>query len=105
MCCGSGDVGAARHAGVPKKAMWASVAALGHVLSFAVCCMGQARYESAYVHVMKLLKNLIDPSDGNASTLPSESSLSVAEREEFLQTLLQVPSPPSALSFCLLPTF
>ncbi|CAL8471349.1 g10891 [Coccomyxa elongata] len=48
----------------------------------------EARYENAYVHVMNVLKYLIDPSAGNASTLPSESSLSDAERKEFLQTLL-----------------
>ena len=53
--------------------------------------MLQARYENAYVHVMNVLRYLIDPSAGNAGTLPRESSLSDAERKEFLQTLLQVP--------------
>ena len=53
----------------------------------------QARYENAYVHVMNVLKYLIDPSAGNAGTLPRESSLSDAERKEFLQTLLQVRCP------------
>lgn len=62
-------------------------------------CICQARYENAYVHVMNVLKYLIDPSAGNASTLPSESSLSDAERKEFLQTLLLVG--PCATSSCL----
>jgi hypothetical protein len=53
----------------------------------------QARYENAYVHVMNVLKYLIDPSAGNAGMLPRESSLSDAERKEFLQTLLQVCCP------------
>lgn len=59
----------------------------------------QARYENAYVHVMNVLKYLIDPSAGNASTLPRESSLSDAERKDFLETLLQVPSLPFCMAF------
>lgn len=45
------------------------------------------------MHVMNVLKYLIDPSAGNAGTLPRESTLSDAERKEFLQTLLQVHPP------------
>lgn len=77
--------------------------AVVRVLISGVCCMRQARYENAYVHVMNVLKYLIDPSAGNASSLPSESSLSDAERREFLQTLLQVA--PSALPSCLSAAF
>ena len=54
----------------------------------------QARYENAYVHVMNVLKFLIDPSSGSGG-LPQGSSLSDAERKAFLQTLLQACSNPS----------
>lgn len=50
----------------------------------------QARYEAAYVHVMNVLKYLLDPASGTAGTpLPAESHLSAAERQAFLQTLLK----------------
>ena len=65
------------------------------VLGRTVChpsllALAQARYEAAYVHVMSVLKYLLDPSSGTAGTpLPAESHLSAAERQAFLQTLLQ----------------
>ena len=65
-----------------------------HVHAAAGCA--QARYEAAYVHVMSVLKHLLDPgaSSGNGS-LPVESRLSAAERQAFLQTLLQARAEAS----------
>ena len=51
-----------------------------------MCVSVQARYDSAYVHTLTVLKGLFDPAQANGS-LPD---MAPAERSTALQTLLQV---------------
>ena len=53
----------------------------------------QARYESCYIHVMQVLKFLIDPgvAEGSGATVQQQARMSDADRNAARRTLLQVP--------------
>ena len=54
----------------------------------------QARYESCYIHVMQVLKFLIDPgvAEGSGATVQQQARMSDADRNAARRTLLQVPA-------------
>ena len=52
----------------------------------------QVRYEACYVHVMQVVKFLINPSaaEGEAGAVEREARMSIADRTQARKVLLQV---------------